>query len=186
MVASPDKDFGWKLPIPPARLDALIAESNLIEGITGVSSRDHDAHVELLSKPRITVSDLQQFVRAVADAPLRNAVGMNVRVGTHIAPVGGAQIEYALTHLCGNINDYETPPAVHVHDAYLWLHPFMDGNGRSARALWMRQMIRLGRTHCLMARGLLHNLYYQHLDANDEAARRWWQAVCPELKGSMR
>lgn len=140
-----------------------IAESNAIEGIhrppTAVEIQEHKL---LLGKPQLIVQDLVRLVRYIAPgAELRDRPGMCVRVGRHIPPPGGPHIHDQLQALLlakvyGRWNPHRT------HVAYELLHPFMDGNGRSGRALWAWQMQQLGQDP--FALGFLHCFYYQTLD----------------------
>ena len=125
-------------------LEEFVAESNRIEGIDGVSRSDMIAHEDLLARPRLTVQDIERFVSLVQpNAILRRPVGLNVRVGNHIAPAGGPKIEPALEKLLGSVNrdwageGHCDPAAYKTHLAYEDLHPFSDGNGRSGRAIWL-------------------------------------------------
>lgn len=136
-------------------LAAFVRESNRIEGILRNPSYDEIvAHREFLSAPP-TVARLERFVSVVQPgAELRRNDGMNVRVGNHIAPPGGANIERILQ----NILDSRSTPFMR-HHAYETLHPFMDGNGRSGRALWLWDMGGIEQAPL----GFLHHFYYQTL-----------------------
>lgn len=136
-------------------LHGFIEESNRIEGIHTVSPTDMDAHRKFLSEPT-SVESLETFVAAVAGARLRTLKGDNVRVGQHIAPLGGPEIKLRLEALI----EQEWDP-YHMHCRYLTLHPFMDGNGRSARALWLKM------TGRIPAIGFLHRFYYDTLSHSD-------------------
>lgn len=136
----------------------FIEESNRIEGIEGVSARDIQAHEIFLSEPVITLEALVKFVDLIQPgAVLRNRVGFNVRVGNHIAPPGGPNIEDHLRTLLTR-NDLS---AWERHTRYLNLHPFTDGNGRSARALWLWER------HGYCPLGFLHTFYYETLQHQD-------------------
>lgn len=150
-------------------------ESNRIEGITGVTSEELRAFKAFLQLPKVRVADLYNFVQVCAgrDARLRLAYGDDVRVGDHVPPPGGHAIVDKLHSLLYRIEHPEhfpgkaTPYA--IHHAYESLHPFMDGNGRSGRALWAWQMVRLPNPQRLrveaLSLGFLHAFYYQTLEA---------------------
>lgn len=143
-------------------LRRFVAESNRIEGINrDPTQREIDAHAVFLSLRTITVADMEAFVRDVAEADLRRERGMNVRVGSHFPPSGGPTIETELKNILvvANVGDW-TP--FDVHREYEGLHPFMDGNGRSGRALWAWQMLRDGEDP--FALPFLHRWYYQSLE----------------------
>jgi Fic/DOC family protein len=88
---------------------------------------------------------------------------MNVAVGSHRPPPGGPDIPGALGFLLDTMKRGLDPWT--THKRYETLHPFMDGNGRSGRALWLWQMIHQygGRDPYALRRGFLHTFYYQTL-----------------------
>lgn len=138
-------------------LRRFIVQSNMIEGINREPTEEEiEVHRAFLSVHTIDVCDLEGLVAVLANAPLRREKGMNVRVGNHVPPPGGPNIEmqlaYILEHACR-----WTPWATHL--AYETLHPFMDGNGRSGRALWLRMMA----DRPSLPLGFLHAFYYQTL-----------------------
>ena len=140
----------------------FIRESNRIEGIRRApTKREIEAHETLLSLPKVTVDDLCRFVLTVAGKPLRTEAGMNVIVGNHRPPPGGPSIEADLCGILWGTENGATP--FRTHCRYETLHPFMDGNGRSGRALWLWQMLREGRDPYVLRRGFLHTFYYQTL-----------------------
>lgn len=142
-------------------LFAFVRESNRIEGIRSVHPREVEAHKRLLALREVRVEDLEQFVADVAGVPLRRDLGQDVRVGNHSPPPGGPDIENELETLLGYVKGGSVTPR-RAHLEYERLHPFIDGNGRSGRALWAWQMQRDG--YNPFALPFLHRFYYQTLD----------------------
>lgn len=140
----------------------FVVESNRIEGITRPPIQaELDAHMDFIASPEITVKLIEGFVMVCAGASLRTKPGMNVRVGKHQLPPGGPLIKPQLEGLLLAVKDRDHPFL--VHRAYETLHPFMDGNGRSGRAIWAWQMINQDVQPRLQL-GFLHAWYYQSLE----------------------
>lgn len=138
----------------------FICESNRIEGILRFpTAAEIEAHKTFLALDHIAPVDLEDFVMTVAGVHLRNMPGMNVRVGNHIAPPGGPDIIASLCWILERANDRYPDEAYNIHREYENLHPFMDGNGRSGRVLWLWMM---GEAPL----GFLHTWYYQSLGAS--------------------
>lgn len=143
-------------------LEDFVRESNRIERIDGVSPGDLAAHERLLALPTLQVTDIEDFVRMVAGASLRSHLGMNVRVGNHYPPRGGPEIIKSLGHILENARRGDTrAQCFAVHCQYEKIHPFMDGNGRSGRAIWLWMMGGIEKAPL----GFLHHFYYQSLDS---------------------
>lgn len=147
-------------------LHLFVGESNRIEGIhREPTEAELDAHASFLALQHVRVADLVGFVETVASARPRFREGMNVRVGSHLPQPGGEGISVGLQEVLKRANDpnpdLDSPWQVHV--AYERLHPFMDGNGRSGRALWAWMRIQQGRDP--FALGFLHAAYYEALEA---------------------
>ncbi len=141
-------------------LQDFVRESNRIEGIIrDPTKRELDATQAFLTLERLTVRDVCALVNVYAPgAELREHVGMNVRVGAHVPPRGGPIMRDWLTDLLACVNASKLS-AFAAHVEYETLHPFMDGNGRSGRAIWL--WMRGG--HAPL--GFLHAFYYETLDA---------------------
>ena len=117
----------------------FVRESNRIENIKDTIGADIQAHERLLGLEKIRVPDLEAFVRTITrDHVLRDKVGLDVQVGSHIPPAGGSDIRTNLQALLFTLNA-RSPFENHLQ--YEALHPFTDGNGRSGRALWLWQMM---------------------------------------------
>ncbi len=151
-------------------------ESNKIEGIithvTGEELRGFEAFLDL---PAVKVGDLCNLVRVFAGptARLRQNQGDDVKVGRHLPPSGGRDLVDRLHSLLYRVKRLEIfgeqSHPYQIHHDYESLHPFMDGNGRSGRALWAWQMIRQRYPEALdfeaLSLGFLHSFYYQTLAA---------------------
>lgn len=139
----------------------FVKESNRIKNILREPTKiETEAHQKFLALGTITVEDMEEFVSTICGAKLRRKLYMDVMGADHLPPPGGHDIEIRLTQLLANAMDYAA--VYNTHLAYEELHPFMDGNGRSGRVLWLWMM---GGTAPL---GFLHEFYYQTLAAQEE------------------
>lgn len=161
-----DKVWVEEAPHPQWLID-FVTESNKIEGLE-FSKAALVAHLDFITIPTTpTIEELETFVHAVQpNAFLRDRVGVNVQVGTHVAPLGGHEIRVRLHKL---LTSRLLPYDQHVE--YQHLHPFTDGNGRSGRALWLRLMLTRPDAASAMRLGFLHLYYYQSLKAVDTRKR---------------
>lgn len=142
-------------------LVSFIEESNKIENIWGSSNKEIELYEYFLSLNNINLDDIVDFVQTIANANLRDKPGMNVQVGTHKPIPGGPDVpKYLDSIISGIYNDIADSYESHL--LYENLHPFMDGNGRSGRAIWAWHMRREGKDP--FALGFLHTFYYQTLE----------------------
>lgn len=100
-------------------------------------------------------------MHTVAQVDIRSKPGMNVVVGSHRPISGGPKVAEELESLISRINWLDIN-IYSAHCKYEILHPFMDGNGRSGRLIWLWMMIREHNQFPTL--GFLHTFYYQTLD----------------------
>lgn len=143
-------------------LVSFLRESNHIEGIERPPTREeYDTARSFLKLDEIAVADVEILVETFQPgARIRDRPGMDMRVGSHIAPPGGPQIKWRLNNLLQYMLKH-SPYKTHHH--YEELHPFTDGNGRSGRMIWLWMMQKLNKPVAPM--GFLQTWYYQSLEA---------------------
>ena len=144
----------------PLTLTDFVRESNRIEGIHREPTREEiGATTAFVALPTVSLENMVDLVSVYAPRHvLRDRVGLNVRVGSYIAPPGGKAIRTALEALLDDVRLGNARSPWHAHMIYEKLHPFTDGNGRSGRALWL--WMHGGRAPI----GFLHKWYYESLD----------------------
>lgn len=123
-------------------LSLFLLESNRIENIEGLSIDDLKAAREFMDNDHVTVSDMvalaHEFTSGVGK--LRNYVGADVRVGRSVPPAGGPRMPKLLEGILDDAMD-KTKNSFDVHVDYEHLHPFLDGNGRTGRLLWLWKLV---------------------------------------------
>lgn len=146
-----------------AKLYSFILESNSIEGIIRpLTPHETEAHDMLLQLEHLFLGDIVNFVKMICGAPLREHPGLDVRVGSHIAIPGGYEVRERLDVLLAQINTLSLSP-YEAHQRYETLHPFLDGNGRSGRAIWCWHMLKNDEDPFALT--FLHRWYYDSLQA---------------------
>jgi len=149
-------------------LQEFLRESNKIEGIDKDVPQEHMAEIEaFLVKPKVELADVCKMAALFTDGKglLRDQLGMNVTVGRYSPPPGSAHIPKMLNVLLGLLNDGQISP-YKVYNEFECIHPFIDGNGRVGRLLWLwRRFTSRSITLINMAigRGFLHEYHYQAL-----------------------
>jgi len=141
----------------------FVTESNLIEGIDRTpTAAEMAAHIKLITAREISIHSLSQFVHTVQPGSfLREDLGMNVQVGDHKPIIGGPVVVVVLNELLHKLWKIS---AFEAYCRYETLHPFMDGNGRSGRALWLGMMVHRFGHH---PSSFLREFHYQALSAHD-------------------
>jgi Fic family protein len=108
--------------------------------------------------PQLDLAAVTEFQAIITPGkPLRSA---NVRVGSYTAPQGGPSVVRELADILSLANN--SISAWHFHVSFERLHPFMDGNGRTGRAIWAGQMQKIELEP--FALPFLHRFYYQTLE----------------------
>lgn len=150
----------------PSKLEAFLLESNRIEGIYGdLDPKLTEAARLFLFYDDIDLARLNELQVIIApNKPLRRLQGMNVQVGSYVAPIGGPEIVHQLQAILEKVRQGLHPWYVHLE--FEQLHPYMDGNGRTGRMLWLWQMLRQGRDPFI--RPFLHTFYYQTLEFSED------------------
>lgn len=143
------------------KLTAFIAESNRIEGIRRPPTGTEIGAADDFLRSDLTLKSLNLMQAAFAPGyPLRDNIGMDVRVGNYIAPRGGPKIRARLEEIIEHAHTVKDPWMVHCE--FESLHPYQDGNGRTGRMLWAWHMQSLNRDP--FALPFLHRFYYQTLE----------------------
>lgn len=142
-------------------MTAFVLESNRIEGITSCTIDEVEVHNTFITLKEITIADLSNLVNVVQPgAILRDRAGLDVYIGDRTPMKGGPGIVPVLNAILANVNESSSTP-YDTHQAYEFLHPFTDGNGRSGRMLWLWMMVKYQDYD--MHRSFLHEWYYQSL-----------------------
>ncbi len=151
-----------ELDLVQERLYGFCVESDEIESI--YDQKRHKIHEaalrELLSYDRISVKELSGFVaRIEPSAFLRKKPDHRVMIGGHEAPPPKESLP-RLEKLLESVNANRIHPW-DAHVEYEHIHPYIDGNGRSGRALWLWMMIRFHEYD--LSHKFLQRFYYQTL-----------------------
>lgn len=144
-------------------------ESNEIERYYDESRHDHHhlALKEFLQLKEIAISSLQKFVGSIEiGAVLRTEHWHKVKIGGRRAPLPKVSAGL-LQELLNKINlkpNNKTISPFEAHAEYEYIHPFMDGNGRSGRAIWLWMMLRIYSWESVFSYSFLQQYYCQSLN----------------------
>jgi len=147
-------------------------DSNLIERVD--DERADLAHAaalkKLLAQEDVRIEHLDEFVKGVEpQAFLRTAPGQDVAIGGRLG-LDPLQVTQALRDLLADIQCHHVGPW-EAHARYEAIHPFIDCNGRSGRALWLWQMMWVEESGWDFQFGFLHFWYYQSLSFYSDLGR---------------
>lgn len=163
-----------------SNLNLFVAESNIIEGINDISA--DKVHLNALSDflllEKITIPALVVFVNQIQPgAYLRQNPGDSVMIGGYVCPPP-SRVEGLLFNLLADINE-KLISAYEAHCRYEMIHPFMDGNGRSGRAIWL--WIWVNQLKRAAPASFLHMFYYESLQDYRQTRREqlagYWKNV---------
>ncbi len=160
------------LPLTTFILDSFwvrfASESRAIEGLT--YTPDAAEYLKAFVEGPLSLTAICDYVWSEANQKIRSEPWMNVRVGAHVAPPGGERVVQELQNI---VVDAQINSPFETHGRFLYLHPFMDGNGRAARAILAWQALRNPVWSAqIKDLPLLQALYYMGLDHADAQIER--------------
>lgn len=148
-----------RLELPPSKEYLEQEVTNIIDACNSIAPNLING-----GDSSISIQDIQRYNEMVLhDLPLKEELipgrlrmpGHNVRVGGYLgAP--GEDLQFLLERLCFWLNKGFSPPdaslriafgilkAIIAHVYIAWIHPFGDGNGRTARLLEFRFLLEAG------------------------------------------
>ena len=166
------KRIQGQLPLPPSRAYLGQEIDNVVQACNLIAQQLFQS-----KNPDLSVAEVMEFNRLVLDKlPQAEDVSPG-EIRQHSVTVGSyrgapaADCEYLLGRLCDWLNQDFNPPVVYYRTAFgilkaiiahlylAWIHPFADGNGRTARLLELKILLSVGVP--FTAAHLLSNHYNQ-------------------------
>lgn len=149
----------------------FVKESFQIEGID-LTDETLDSytekHIDFTLLTNLELKDLINLHSSLGiNGGLRENFRDDVRIRNYTPPLGGSLIRSYLENYLLSLPDL-TPYQAHFD--FVNLHPFLDGNGRLGRAIWLWKMT-FGRTTWDYYNSFLQTWYYQSLDAHSDKNR---------------
>jgi hypothetical protein len=98
--------------------------------------------------------------------------------GSEYVPPAPGKVPQLMRVWADTVNTLDMDPvsrAAVAHWAFVHVHPFMDGNGRAGRALWLRCLLDSPDKLMIGRYGLLRTMYYLNLTRNDPASEAQWR-----------
>ncbi len=180
------KRIEGKLPLPPSKEYLGQEVDNIVSAFNVIARR-----LETEEFPLLSVELIKQFNRSVLD---KLEVAPEVKPGevreysvgvAHYLGAPAEDCEYLLEKLCAWLNEPEFLPdgensmmygilrAIVAHLYLAWIHPFGDGNGRTARLMEVQVLLATGvpspAAHLLSNHyNLTRTAYYRQLDASSK------------------
>lgn len=153
------------MKIKQENLIKFVTESNAIERIFREPSQEElDATAKFLTIDRLVVDHLVELNKVYAPGKeLRVHPNMNVSIGGFAPMSGGVGVLLSVERLLLQLNETGID-AFTAHCRYEQIHPFMDGNGRTGRALWLWHMLDRNTEQQVFLYSFLQWFYYQTLN----------------------
>lgn len=159
-----------KLNLPPSKEYLSTEIDNIIEACDKIAT-----DILVRDKIELSVKKIQDFNKQVLDKLALDESIFPGQIRTFSVGVGGYRAapaedcQYLLEKLCLWLNEFEIPEgnrivfgiikAIIAHIYFVWIHPFGDGNGRTARLIEFQILLEAGIP--TSAAHLLSNFYNQ-------------------------
>jgi len=164
------KHLEGKLRLPPSKEYLTKEIDNIIAACDEIAT-----DIFIHDKAEISVDKIKKFNKLVLDGLSLSETIVPGQVRNYSVGVGGYRAapaedcEYLLQKLCSWLNEFQIPEnnritfgilkAVIAHIYFVWIHPFGDGNGRTARLIEFQILLEAGVP--TPAAHLLSNFYNQ-------------------------